>query len=115
MSLSLHIHGAAGTVTGSCHRLVTPRGTLLVDCGMFQGPKTEKELNYRVFPFDPRSLDALVLTHGHILKEVWGPGSAQQTHYLRVYMGNLRRKLEDDPSRPAHLVTETGVGYRLRV
>ena len=44
MTLSLHIHGAAGTVTGSCHRLVTPRGELLIDCGMFQGPKSLRAL-----------------------------------------------------------------------
>ena len=56
-----------------------------------------------------------VITHRALLSAVWGPGDADETHYLRVYMGNLRRKLEDDPSRPAHLVTETGVGYRLRI
>ena len=55
-----------------------------------------------------------VLTHRALLSAVWGPGYSDETHYLRVYMGNLRRKLEEDPSRPAHLVTETGVGYRLR-
>ena len=55
-----------------------------------------------------------VLTHRALLVAVWGPGYSTETHYLRVYMGNLRRKLEDDPSRPAHLITETGVGYRLR-
>lgn len=55
-----------------------------------------------------------VLTHGHILKEVWGPGHAEQTHYLRVYMAQLRRKLEADPARPKLLITEPGVGYRLK-
>ena len=55
-----------------------------------------------------------VLTHRALLVAVWGPGYSTETHYLRVYMGNLRRKLEHDPSRPAHLITETGVGYRLR-
>ena len=55
-----------------------------------------------------------VLTHRALLSAVWGPGYADETHYLRVYMGTLRRKLEADPSRPKHLVTETGVGYRLR-
>jgi len=54
-----------------------------------------------------------VLTHGQLLKEVWGSGNVQQTHYLRVYMNQLRHKLEDDPSRPRHLLTELGVGYRL--
>ena len=55
-----------------------------------------------------------VLTHRALLAAVWGPGYADETHYLRVYMANLRRKLEDDPARPQHLITETGVGYRLR-
>ena len=56
-----------------------------------------------------------VLTHRQLLKEVWGPGSVDQSHYLRVYMGQLRHKLEKDPARPQRLVTETGVGYRLKV
>jgi len=56
-----------------------------------------------------------VLTHRHLLREVWGPGAASETHYLRVYMAQLRHKLEDDPARPRHLLTETGVGYRLRM
>ncbi len=55
-----------------------------------------------------------VLTHQYLLKEVWGPGSARETHYVRVFMANLRKKLEKDPSRPEFLITEQGVGYRLR-
>ncbi len=55
-----------------------------------------------------------VLTHSHLLKEVWGPGCSQQTHYLRVYMAQLRQKLEADPARPKLLLTEPGVGYRLK-
>jgi two-component system, OmpR family, KDP operon response regulator KdpE len=55
-----------------------------------------------------------VLTHSHLLRQVWGPGYAQQSHYLRVYMAQLRRKLEKNPSRPVHLLTEPGVGYRLK-
>jgi two-component system KDP operon response regulator KdpE len=54
-----------------------------------------------------------VLTHRHILREVWGPSGVEQHHYARVYMGHLRRKLEDDPAQPRHLITETAVGYRL--
>jgi two-component system, OmpR family, KDP operon response regulator KdpE len=54
-----------------------------------------------------------VLTHRHILREVWGPAGVEQHHYVRVYMGHLRRKLEDDPAQPRHLITETAVGYRL--
>lgn len=55
-----------------------------------------------------------VLTHRQILKEVWGPSYAAQTHYVRVHMAELRKKVEVDPSRPKLLVTEPGVGYRLR-
>ena len=55
-----------------------------------------------------------VVTHRQILKEVWGPNYGEQTHYLRVYMAHLREKLEDNPSRPELLLTEPGVGYRLK-
>jgi two-component system KDP operon response regulator KdpE len=49
-----------------------------------------------------------------LLNEVWGPGHANQSHYLRVYLAQLRRKLEDDPSHPRHLITEAGMGYRFQ-
>jgi len=55
-----------------------------------------------------------VLTHRHLLKEVWGVNAIQHTHYLRVYMTQLRHKIERDPARPQYLQTELGVGYRLR-
>jgi two-component system KDP operon response regulator KdpE len=55
----------------------------------------------------------MVVTHRQLLKEVWGPSYVEHTHYLRIYMKQLRDKLEDDPIRPKHLLTETGVGYRL--
>jgi two-component system KDP operon response regulator KdpE len=54
-----------------------------------------------------------VLTHRQLLREVWGPSHAEQSHYLRIYMGHLRQKLEHDPAQPRHLLTETAVGYRL--
>lgn len=54
-----------------------------------------------------------VLTHRQILRDVWGPSYVAHDHYVRVHMGNLRRKLEDDPAQPKHLLTETAVGYRL--
>ena len=53
-----------------------------------------------------------VLTHRQVLKAVWGPSHAEDSHYVRVYMGRLRRKVENDATRPRHLLTETGVGYR---
>jgi len=55
----------------------------------------------------------MVVTHRQLLREVWGPAHVEHTHYLRIYMKQLREKLEADPVRPRHLVTETGIGYRL--
>ena len=55
-----------------------------------------------------------VLTHRQLLREVWGPSHEGQSHYLRIYMGNLRQKLEVDPAQPQYLLTETAVGYRLQ-
>ena len=54
-----------------------------------------------------------VLTHRQLLREVWGPSHTDQSHYLRIYMGHLRQKLEANPTQPQHLLTETAVGYRL--
>ncbi|MFZ5644248.1 MAG: response regulator [Bacillota bacterium] len=54
-----------------------------------------------------------VLTHKQLLRTVWGPSYENDVHYLRVYMGQLRRKIEVDPSRPRHIITEPGIGYRL--
>jgi two-component system KDP operon response regulator KdpE len=53
-----------------------------------------------------------VMTHRHLLREVWGPGQADNSHYLRVYVGHLRQKLEVDPAQPKHILTETAIGYR---
>jgi two-component system KDP operon response regulator KdpE len=56
-----------------------------------------------------------VLTHRQLLKDVWGPGHVERGHYLRVYVGHLRQKLETEPARPRYLLTETGVGYRFQL
>jgi two-component system KDP operon response regulator KdpE len=53
-----------------------------------------------------------VLTHTYILKEIWGYGYTEQTQYLRVFIAQLRKKIEDDPSKPKLLITESGIGYR---
>jgi len=69
-------------------------------------------------PLEYRLLTALlaqpgkVLTQRHLLRDIWGPTYVDSSHYLRVYVGHLRQKLEDDPAQPKHLLTETGVGYR---
>jgi two-component system KDP operon response regulator KdpE len=73
----------------------------------------------RLAPTEYRLLAALaknagrVVSNPQLLRDVWGQGSTNHAHYLRIYMGHLRRKLEDDPAQPKYLLTETGVGYRL--
>ncbi|WP_333880604.1 two-component system response regulator KdpE [Atlantibacter hermannii] len=56
-----------------------------------------------------------VLTQRQLLNQVWGPNAVEHSHYLRIYMGHLRQKLETDPARPRHLLTETGIGYRFMI
>jgi two-component system KDP operon response regulator KdpE len=56
-----------------------------------------------------------VVTHRQLLKEVWGPAHVEHAHYLRVFMGQLRHKLEHDPARPKYLLNEPRVGYRLKM
>lgn len=92
-------------------------GTVEVDLAARQVRQAGAEVH--LTPIEYRLLGVLlanagrVLTHPQLLREVWGPGHVQSTQYLRVYMGNLRLKLEADPAQPRHFLTETGVGYRL--
>jgi len=69
-------------------------------------------LEYRLLAVLARNLGK-VITQRQLLRDVWGPSHVEHSHYLRIYMGQLRHKLENDPARPRHLLTETGVGYRL--
>jgi two-component system KDP operon response regulator KdpE len=77
------------------------------------------DIEIHLTPLEYKLLATLVkhsgkmLTHRFLLKEVWGPHHVQETHYLRVFMASLRRKIEDDPAEPRYLITEQGVGYRL--
>jgi two-component system KDP operon response regulator KdpE len=94
-------------------------GDLRVDLGTRRVFAGEDEVH--LTPTEYRLLTVLVrhagrvVTHRHLLQEVWGPSYVEHTQYLRVFMGQLRHKLERDPARPKYLVNEPGVGYRLKV
>src|SRR5262245_35374363 len=109
---------AARTAQGSGDPVFTVGG-LRVDLARRQVYIAEQLVH--LTPIEYRLLSTLVryagkvITHRQLLQEVWGPGYAHETHYLRVYMGQLRHKLEVDPARPRYLVTEPGVGYRLQI
>ncbi len=105
---TLQAEGAAPVLCG---------GGIRIDLG-----RREVRLNDRVVKLtalEYRLLEALALrqgkvaTHSQLLAEVWGPGGEGNTHYLRIYMAMLRKKLEEDPTRPHHFITEPNVGYRL--
>ncbi len=83
-------------------RVVTRKGT----------PVHLTPLEYKLFITMVKHIGK-VLTHRFLLREVWGPQDSRENHYLRVFVASLRRKLEDDPARPAHILTEQGIGYRL--
>lgn len=99
--------------------------------GLFVTANLKVDLNNRVVSIDDREIHLTpiqyrllavlvkhagkVLTHQQILKEVWGPSYQENAHYLRIYMSQLRQKLEADPTQPKFLLTESGVGYRLKV
>jgi two-component system KDP operon response regulator KdpE len=72
---------------------------------------TQTEFNLLVFL---AKNEGRVLTHQQLLKEIWGVGSQTETQYLRVFVGTLRKKIEDNPNNPIHLITENGVGYRFQ-
>jgi two-component system KDP operon response regulator KdpE len=93
-------------------------GDLTVDLGKRQVFVSGTEIHFT--PIEYKLLTTLVryagkvVTHRQLLKEVWGPLHVDEGHYLRVYMRQLRNKVEANPAQPRHLVTELGVGYRLR-
>ena len=94
-------------------------GVIRVDIAGRQVSKAGEEVH--LTPIEFRLLTILighsgkVLTQRQLLNEVWGPNAVEHAHYLRIYMGHLRQKLETDPARPQHFITETGIGYRFVV
>ncbi|HTJ57966.1 MAG TPA: MBL fold metallo-hydrolase [Devosiaceae bacterium] len=100
MTVTLNFHGAAGTVTGSCYRVVHPNGQFLVDCGMFQGNKTVRALNRNPLPFDPQKIDFVLLTHAHIdhaglLPKLYHHGYRGPMHMTAPTAGLLEYLLPD--------------------
>jgi len=94
-------------------------GDLSVDISKHVAKKRDRVLDLTPTEFSLLSLlvrnQGCVLTHQYILREIWGYGHIEQTQYLRVFVAQLRRKIEDDPTRPVILVTESGIGYRFGV
>ena len=105
---------------------IEDRGKALVEFGnlridLVHRTVTRADQAVHLTPLEYRMLTVLlthagrVLTHRQLLREVWGPLHLDRVHYLRVFMAGLRRKLEDEPARPRHLLTVSGVGYRLEI
>ena len=108
----------------NAERTVREAGEPTVSAGDLEVNPTERRVlvggkEIHLTPIEYRLLATMVkhagkvLTHRQLLREVWGPPYAEQAHYLHVYMAQLRRKIETDPARPRHLLTEPGIGYRL--
>lgn len=108
--VALRRHGAADTDG------VVRFGTVTIDMNKRAVSKAGEAVHLTAMEF--RLLCAMVrspgavLTHRQLLREVWGPSAVENGHYVRVYMGRLRHRLEDDPSQPRHFLTETGIGHR---
>ncbi len=100
MTVTLHFHGAAGTVTGSCYRVEHPGGQFLIDCGLFQGNKSVRALNRKEMPFRPGAMDFLLLTHAHIdhcglIPRLYAHGFEGPLHATAPTAGLLEFLLED--------------------
>jgi two-component system, OmpR family, KDP operon response regulator KdpE len=99
------------------HSDVFSFGDVCVDQGKRVVSKNGAEIH--LTPIEYRLLSLMianvgrVMTQKQLLQEVWGPKHGERSHYLRIYMGHLRQKLEDEPAQPKHILTETAVGYRL--
>jgi two-component system KDP operon response regulator KdpE len=108
-------HGATAAEPGLP---VVQTGELRVDLGARRVFVAEREVRLTRTEYKLLAMLAKhpgkVVTHRQLLKEIWGPHAVDHTHYLRVYMGQLRHKIEKEPAQPRYLVTETGVGYRLQ-
>ena len=99
-----------GTLSSGFGGIYVPDGTVTLSGKEVQLTPTEYDLLRLLLTHAGK-----VMTHSQLLKQIWGIAYLEQPHVLRVNISNLRRKIEADPSRPRHIITEPGVGYRLRV
>jgi len=115
--LLARIRAALRHVAGTGNEPFLQFGELVIDMARRRVTVGEKEIKLTPTEYELMKKLAVhagkVLTHRQLLRDVWGPSYENDIHYLRVYVGQLRRKIEADPSRPKHLLTEPGVGYRL--
>lgn len=98
---------------------VIVNGNLKIDISKRLVYKNNEELKvtsteYMLFYLFFRNIDK-VLTHNYLLKEIWGPVHSEDSQYLRVFIGQIRKKIEDDPAHPKYITTDSGVGYRMRL
>ena len=114
--LLARIRSALRTKTGEDNNPVLDFNNLQIDLTTRTVKKNNEAIKLTATEYNLLILfvknEGKVLTHQFILKQVWGPDYVDQSQYLRVYIGQLRKKIENDPNRPIHIITETGVGYR---
>lgn len=114
--LLARIRAALRSVTEKSESNILEIGSLSIDMANHLAKKNDEILKLTTTEFSLLSLLAKnqgrVLTHHYILKEIWGFGYQEQTQYLRVFIAQLRKKIEDDPSKPAIIITVSGIGYR---
>jgi two-component system KDP operon response regulator KdpE len=95
---------------------VIKTGDLIIDLSLRIVRKKDEQLKLTSTEYNLLALlaknEGRVLTHRHLLKEIWGPGHESESQYLRVFIAQLRKKIEDNPNEPAIIITEPGVGYR---
>lgn len=102
------VHGSSQSVF-DFGKIRVDLGRRTVECD--SKPLHLTPIEYRLLAYLISNVDS-VLTHRQLLRNVWGPTHAEDSHYVRIYMAQLRKKIEDDPSQPKHILTEAGVGYR---
>ena len=115
--LLARIRAAIRHIAGAGEEPVLTFGELIIDLAHRRVSVDGQEIKLSPIEYDLMKNLAVhagkVLTHKYLLRTIWGPSYENDTHYLRVYIGQLRRKVEADPSHPRHIITEPGVGYRL--